>query len=107
MVIWIVIGMLAAFGALCALWALSGFLLPHQDGGVTVCVCRGDGKEEPLIHRYRWLQGMGLIHCPLILLDGGLSEADKARLTRQGLTVCDKADLTARVEQEREKLDRT
>ena len=79
----------------------------HMFGAVTVYLCRGDGTEEPLIRRHRWLWDVGLIHCPLILLDGGLSEADRERLIRQGHTVCDMAELSARVEQEREKLDRT
>ena len=107
MATWIVLGVLAAFGALCAIWSLLGFLLPGQRGAVAVCLCRGDGTEEALIRRHRWLHDVGLIHCPLILLDGGLTEDDKNRLTRQGLIVCDLAELTARVEQEREKLDRT
>lgn len=107
MATWIVLVVLAAFGALCALWALFGFLLPGQRGAVTVCLCRGDGTEEALIRRHRWLRDMGLTHSPLVLLDGGLTDEDKGRLTRQGLTVCDMAELSARVEQEREKLDRT
>lgn len=107
MAIWIVLGVLAAFGALCALWALFGFLLPGQRGAVTVCLCRGDGTEEALIRRHRWLRDMGLTHSPLLLLDGGLTDEDKGRLTRQGLVICDMAELSARVEQEREKLDRT
>lgn len=107
MATWIILGVLAAFGGLCALWALFGFLLPGQRGAVTVCLCRGDGTEEALIRRHRWLRDVGLTHCPLILLDGGLTEEAKGRLTRQGHTVCDMAELSARVEQEREKLDRT
>ena len=106
MAAWIVLGVLAAFGALCALWALFGILLPRQCGAVTVCLCRGDGAEEHLIRRHRWLRDMGLIRDPLILLDGGLSEDEKRRLTRQGLTLCDMVELSARLEQEREKLDR-
>lgn len=107
MATWIVLGVLAAFGALCALWALLGFLLPRQRGAVTVCLCRGDGAEEHLIRRHRWLRDMGLIRDPLILLDDGLSETEKKRLTQQGLIICDMAELSARLEQEREKLDRT
>ena len=107
MATWIVLGVLAAFGALSVLWALFGFLLPGQCGAVTVCLCRGDGAEEPLIRRHRWLRDMGLIREPLILLDGGLTEEEKRRLTRQGLMICDMAELSARLEQEREKLDRT
>lgn len=106
MATWIVLGVLAAFGALSVLWALFGFLLPGQRGAVTVCLCRGKGAEEQLIRRQRWLRDMGLIHCPLILLDGGLTEREKESLTRGGLTVCDMAELSARIEQERKKLDR-
>ena len=105
MAMWILVGMLAAFGALCALWVLFGFLLPVQHGTVTVCLCCGQGQEEHLIRRHRWLRDMGLTHSPLILLDGGLTEQERERLTRQGITICDLAELTARLEQEREKLD--
>lgn len=104
MAAWIVIGALAAFGGLCVLWVLFGFLLPGQRGAVTVCLCCGNGAEEALIRRYHWMRDVGLVHCPLVLLDGGLSEEYKAALTQRGLTVCDMAELAARLEQEREKL---
>ena len=106
MAMWILVGMLAAFGALCVLWVLFGFLLPVQHGMVTVCLCRGQGQEEHLIRRHRWLRDMGLTHSPLILIDGGLSEEERGRMARQGITICDLAELSARLEQEREKLDR-
>ena len=107
MATWIVLGVLAAFGALCALWTLLGLLLPIQHGAVTVCLCRGAGVDEYLLRRHRWLRDMGLIRDPLILLDDGLTETEKKRLTQQGLIICDMAELSARLEQEREKLDRT
>lgn len=104
---WVIVSVLAAFGALCALWAVFGFLLPGQQGAVTVCLCHGGGQEEHLIRRHRWLRDMGLIHSPLVLLDGGLTEEERVRLTRQGITICDMAELSARLEQERRKLDGT
>ncbi|MBE6923766.1 MAG: hypothetical protein E7466_00805 [Ruminococcaceae bacterium] len=107
MATWIVIGVLAAFGALCILWVLFGFLLPGQRGSVTVYLCRGGEQEEPLIRRHRWLRDLGLTHSPLIGLDAGLSEEECLRLTRKGVTICDMAELSATLEQERMKLDRT
>lgn len=98
----IILTVLAAFGVLSALWALFGFLLPGQRGPVMVCLCRSGGKEEAVIRRYRWLRDLGLLHCPLILVDGGLTEEERVRLGKQDVEICTLAELDARLEQERE-----
>ena len=41
MIVWIVLTVLAAFGLLCAVWAMFGMFLPGQQGGAMVCICRG------------------------------------------------------------------
>ena len=69
MAVWIVLGMLAAFGTLSALWALFGFLLPGQRGATVVCLCKDGKSEEPVLRRYQWLRNMGLVRCPLLLVD--------------------------------------
>ncbi len=106
MTIWIIAGVLAAFGLLSVLWVLFGFLLPKQRGAAVVCLCRGDGEEEVLIRRYGWLRDLGLIRCPMLLVDCGLSEEDGLRLLkgRPGVEICTEAELPARLEREREKL---
>ena len=102
----IIIGVLAAFGGLCVLWVLFGFLLPGQRGSVTVFLCRGGEEEHHLIHRHRWLQDLGLIHAPLVGLDIGLTEEQRTQLTHRGVTICNPAELSAILEQERKNLDR-
>lgn len=62
---YILLGTLAAYGALSALWAVLGWLLPGAEGCALVCVgLPGEGLRR----RYRWLYGMGLLKCPLIAL---------------------------------------
>lgn len=106
---WIVVAVLAAFGGLCALWALFGFLLPGQRGAVLVCLCRPGNKEEAVIRHYGWLRDLGLLRVPLLLIDEGLTEEERTRLLwcRQGVELCSPEELTSRLEQERNRLDRT
>lgn len=100
----IVLIVLAAFGVLCALWALFGFLLPGQRGAVMVCLCRGGGHEDALIRRHRWLRDLGIVRCPLLLVDCGLTDAERYRLEKPDVEICDLAALPVRLEQERERL---
>lgn len=101
----IVLCVLAAFGALSVLWGLFGLLLPGQRGTVTVHLCRG--REEAAVRRCRWLRDMGLLHSRLILVDSGLSEEERSALCGRCCDVefCTMAELTARLEQERERLE--
>ncbi len=71
MAFYVIVGVLAAFGALCILWVLFGALLTRPRGDALVCFC-GEGREERIIRRYRWLRDLGLVKCPLVLLDSGL-----------------------------------
>ena len=105
MALWIMFGILAAFGALAVLWALFGFLLPGQKGTVTVHLC--SGCEEAAVRRYRWMRGLGLLRGRLILVDSGLSDAERERLRCHGQDVefCTLAELTAGLEQERKELE--
>lgn len=101
MAAFIVFGALAAFGTLSVLWALFGFLLPGQRDGAMVYLCRG--REEAVIRRYAWLRDLGILHCPLILVDCALPEEERLRLigNRHGVEFCGLEELTARLEQER------
>ncbi len=65
----VILGVLAAFGALCILWVLFGTLLPHP-GGRLVYTC--DGREEAAVRRYLWLRDLGLLRCPLVLIGSSL-----------------------------------
>lgn len=64
-----VMGVLAAFGLLCAVWVIIGLFLPAS--GTVAVMC--DGSERTLIRRYYWLRELGLTRCCLVLLDSKLS----------------------------------
>jgi hypothetical protein len=106
---WILLSVLAAFGVLCVIWALFGFLLPGQRGTVLVCLCHPGNREEAIIRHYGWLRDLGLLKAPLVLIDGGLTEEERARLLgcRQGVEICSPEELFSRLEQERNRLDGT
>lgn len=106
MVTWIILTVLAAFGGLCVLWTLFGFLLPGQRGAAVVCICRGNAREEQIIRYYGWLRDLGLVHAPLLLVDSGITEDERARLLRcrQGIEICTMEELPSRLEQERNRI---
>lgn len=98
----IVLGVLAAFGLLCALWALFGWCFGSDRGGILLCLCRG--KEHPhLLTRYRLLHRFGLLRCPLILVDSPLppQAQDIARRAQPGIEFCTLEELPARLETEK------
>lgn len=87
MAAYVILVVLAAFGVLCALWAIFGFLLPgHRDSAV-VCICKEDAQAEAAVHRHSWLYNAGFLRCPLILIDEGMSPVSRQRLIRQGYPV--------------------
>lgn len=103
----IALTVLGAFGLLCAVWALFGFLLPGQRGAAAVFLCRGEVGEEAVLRRYLWLYNTGLVRCPLLLVDCGLSQPDRTRLERYPITLCTPEELQDKLEQEREHLGTT
>ena len=58
--VFIVLGTLAAFGLLSALWTLIGWALPGGRGGCIVCQCRPDGKELLFLGRVQILCKLGI-----------------------------------------------
>lgn len=100
----IILAVLGAFGLLCAVWVLFGFLLPGQRGAAAVLLCHGEAAEEAVLRRYLWLYNIGLIRCPLLLVDCGLSRQDRARLEKFPFPLCSPEELQTKLEQEREHL---
>lgn len=94
MVLYICIGALAAFGAFSVLWCIFGSMLP-KTGGVILCT------DEPnvllLARRYLWLRDLGLIRCPLIVADRGLSMTERIWLEDHGIEICSPEALPARL----------
>lgn len=60
---YIIVGVLAAFGAYSLVWTLFGWLLPSGQGCALVCFGQPD---EGVLTRFWWLRGTGLLRCPLL-----------------------------------------
>ena len=103
MAAYVILIVLAAFGGLCALWALFGGLLTGHRGGAVVCFCKEDAETEALVRRHLWLYHTGFLQCPLLLVDDGLSTAVRQQLTQQGypILLCNSEELHTLILQER------
>lgn len=89
---YILVGTLAAFGALSMLWTLLGWLLPGAKGCVLVC---WGVPDEGILSRFWWLRGTGLLTCPLLaVVPEGTDVPEPAQ-------ICTGAELFARLEWER------
>ena len=97
MVGYVIVGMLAAFGAFSALWAAFGWLLPGVRGCALVCF---GVPEEGTLHTVKWLKGLGLISCPLLIV----AEEGKERPDAE---ICSGEELLSRLEMERKRFDGT
>lgn len=95
---WFMIGFLAAFGLLCVIWTLLGFLLPDGKGCV---LCRIGPLDEGSLWRYQWLRGMGFLTVPLLIV------AEESGECFSGTEVCSREDLLSRLEWERKRYDGT
>lgn len=89
------IAALAAFGLLSVLWALFGWLLPACRRGWLLYP--GRSEDLSFVGIYLWLRGMGIVRCPLILADLGLSDAEKQRLSEKGIEICSPSELPERL----------
>ena len=72
----------AAFGLLCALWALFGHLLPGS-GSCEIAVLSPKERELALIRRFCWLRGLGFTRATLTVLDSGLNRRQRQYLKRR------------------------
>jgi hypothetical protein len=83
-VLWYVLfGAFGAFGLLCALWTVFGYLLfPMGRGSALVIQCgAGDSaKVEEALRYFSWLRGMGLYKGRLLVLDAGMTKEERAAL---------------------------
>ena len=103
---YIIWGALALLGLFCALWGAFGWWFGCGKGGAMVCLCSGGQPETAQIIRYSWLRGMGLVRCPLLLVDSDLSQKEQQLLCKRypGIEFCGLAELPARLELERKRL---
>ena len=72
---YIMLGTLAAFGLVSALWVLYGFLLPAERGGGLYAPARPGVTEDSFARRYLWLRELGLLREELTMVDFGISNA--------------------------------
>jgi hypothetical protein len=105
----VILTVLAALGCMSVLWALFGFLLPGQRGTAMVYLWRDHAEGEQALRHFGWLRGLGLIRCPLLLVDCEITEEERTRLlkNRPGVEICTMEELPSRLEQECQKLGRT
>ncbi len=101
----VILGVFAAFGVLCVLWVLYGALLPGFKGGAMVFYSKPD-TEEAILRRYGWLRDLGLVRCPLILLDSGTSVERREQIHRKyhNVEFYTLAEWTARLDEERKEI---
>ena len=85
---YILLGVLASYGALCLIWALFGWLLPAGERGVLILPGTPEDRELAFAGRYLWLRDMGLVRCRLVVADLGLTPGDRAWLESRGIEIC-------------------
>ncbi len=97
---------LAAFGLLCGLWALFGWLLPGSREGLVLCYGTSGLTESGFLRRYLLLRDLGLLGCPLLIVDQGLTGTERRWLEHRccGIELCEPEALSARLELERKRI---
>lgn len=95
---YVLLGTLAAFGALSGIWTLLGWLLPGAGGCALVCV---GAPDEGIRSRYRWLYAVGFLRCPLIAV------APDTAAVGPETEICSREELLPRLEWEADRFHGT
>lgn len=91
---YVLLGMLAAFGLVCAVWLLCGLFTRNEKAGNLVYF----GEDVHICaQRYIWLREMGLVSDRLLIPDDGLEEQERQWLEAQGIEICSRDVLTERL----------
>ncbi len=98
MVFW---GAAAAFGLISVIWTLVGWLLPDGKGAAVVCWGQPD---EGILIRVKWLQSLGLLRCPLLVVT---DTEPFYYINKSTIEYCRGEELLSRLEQERIWVDGT
>ncbi len=86
---------LAAFGLISIIWAAFGWLLPCcREGWLVYPGRRG---KLGFVQIYLWLRGLGVLRCPLILLDLTIGEEERRFLEDKGIEIYSPAELLPRL----------
>lgn len=93
MAAYIVIGVLAAFGLVSALWIGCGAFLCSCKRGI--CILPGMLDQDALetAKRWIWLREMGLLPMPLVALRDRVTQAQSVWLESHGFQLCDIEEL--------------
>ena len=94
---YVILGVLSAFGALCALWTAFGWLLPTDAGGAIVYYGL---PQQPQLARIRWLKSIGLLSCPVLIVTEEEAEIPDTE-------ICSGEELLPRLEWEKSRFDGT
>ena len=95
---YVILGALSAFGVLSGIWAVLGWLLPAGRGCALVCY----GPPDPgIVSRYLWLRGVGLLYCPMLVVE------DQPPAEYEKIETCTGEDLLSRLEMERSRFHGT
>lgn len=78
----VIMGFFAAFGVLCALWAVFGAVIFRKVPCQLTLRCT-DGRELTLLRRLCWLREMGLLQFRLTVLDSSLSQSQQKLITKK------------------------
>ena len=83
----ILLGTLAAFGALCGLWLRTGAILPGDRTGLMIYCWQSSAAGRGFVLRWRAQWELGLLRGRLAVIDLGLTEEDRLFLARWGRNV--------------------
>ena len=83
----VILGALAAFGALCAVWLLVSTRLPGDGEGIMIYCWRSSAAGRGFALRWRLQWDLGLVRGKLAAVDLGMTEEDKLFLARWGRNV--------------------
>ena len=99
----LLLGVLAAFGLVCAVWAVFGVWISGARGWAAVCFCGPGGAAA--LRRCCWLRDWGLLRGPILAVHRGLSRERLQSLSREleNVEFCSLEELPARLELELEK----
>ena len=99
MALYVLCGMLAAFGTFAAIWTVLVFFLPADDSCILICV----GQPQPdFLSRWRWLTSCGLLRCSVIAVTN-----EELLCRSENIEQCSWDTLPSRLEMERNRIDGT
>ena len=77
----VIIGFLSAFGALCAFHILMTLCRKPEPGIFLICTGISIHRELAAIRRHKRLSDLGLLKCPLILIDSKFPQTEQQLLS--------------------------